>query len=284
MLDLSLFQAVESFTRAALAQTDADLERPWAWGDYNSEGIRFAFFRTYEELRTLAVSTAAERAAAGAAPTSARRILAQVHAAYRDLQAVLLRVDPLTAERVPAEGEWSVRQALRHIVAGEAGFLVVARHALNQHRAGDWQPEPPSPQVYLATIGLEDAEFDAILKSPVDKIQAFHAALHARILRDLDDITEIELELPAVYWEVSHPMSLRFRLHRFDSHLRQHTVQIEKTLAAIDCPVNEIHRLLRLIYAGLAEAEGAAFKAGEEVGAHWFETARQIETWAREIT
>ena len=282
MLDLSLFDAVDNFTKAALAQTDPDLERPWAWGVFDSEDVRFAYFRTYEELRTLAVRTSAERDINRTAPTSARRILAQFHAAYRDLQAVLLRVDAATAERSPAEGEWSVRQALGHMVRADARFLAAVRHALDHHRAGDWNPGPIPPEVYPAVIGLVETEFDAILSGPLDKIQAYHAALHARILLDLDDITEEELELPVIYRE-NRPTPLRFRLHRFDSHLRQHIVQVEKTLVVVGQPQDEIHRLLRLIYAGLAEAEGAAFKAGEEVGGHWHETARQIETWAKEI-
>ena len=282
MLDLSLFDAVDNFTKAALAQTDPDLERPWAWGVFDSEDVRFAYFRTYEELRTLAVRTSAERDINRTAPTSARRILAQFHAAYRDLQAVLLRVDAATAERSPAEGEWSVRQALGHMVRADARFLAAVRHALDHHRAGYWNPGPIPPEVYPAVIGLVETEFDAILSGPLDKIQAYHAALHARILLDLDDITEEELELPVIYRE-NRPTPLRFRLHRFDSHLRQHIVQVEKTMAVVGRPQDEIHRLLRLIYAGLAEAEGAAFKAGEEVGGHWHKTASQIAAWAKDI-
>jgi uncharacterized damage-inducible protein DinB len=282
MLDLSLYNAVDSFTKAAMAQTDADLERPWAWGIYTDEDVRFAFFRTYEELRTLAVLTSAERDINRTAPTSARRILAQFHAAYRDLQAVLLRVDAASSEISPAEGEWSVRKTLGHMVGANARFLSVVRYALDHHRAGDWNPGPVPPEVYPAIIGLAQAELTAILSGPPDKIQAYHDALHARILLDLDDITEDELELPVIYRE-NTPTPLRFRLHRFDSHLRQHTVQVEKTLAVVGQPPSEIHRLLRLIYSGLAEAEGAAFKAGEEVGSHWHETANQIETWAKDI-
>jgi hypothetical protein len=58
-------------------------------------------------------------------------------------------------------------------------------------------------------------------------------------------------------------MSLQFRLHRFDSHLRQHSVQAEKALAALDGPPSEARRLLRLVYAALAEAEGYTIGAPE---------------------
>lgn len=56
-------------------------------------------------------------------------------------------------------------------------------------------------------------------------------------------------------------MPVEFRLHRFDSHLRQHTVQVEKTLDMLNLQPNEARRLLRLIYTALAEVEGTAIGA-----------------------
>jgi hypothetical protein len=49
---------------------------------------------------------------------------------------------------------------------------------------------------------------------------------------------------------------MRFRLHRFDSHMRQHTIHAEKTLTALLGPPPETQRLLRLIYQAWAEVEG----------------------------
>jgi hypothetical protein len=281
MFDLSLFQAVESFSRAALAQTDAALERPWAWGEYDSEGIRFAFFRVYEELCTQAVLTAAE--GRPAAIPSVRRILALTHAAYRDLQAVLLGVDEHTAALAPAEGEWPIRQTLAHMIGADAGFFVLVKHSINQHRLGCWAFERVPDEVYDTVIGLSEAEFDAVLGGPLGSLQEFHDRLHARILDELSDIRDSELELPSRFWE-SVPMPLRFRLHRFDSHLRQHTIQLEKTLTALDRPPDEIHRLLRLIFAGLTEAEGAAYAAGLPTGAGWQGAAARISALAVEIS
>ena len=65
MINPSLARAVERFANLTQDVTDSDLDREWAWGAYESEGIRFAFFRTYEELRELAVRMVAERAALG---------------------------------------------------------------------------------------------------------------------------------------------------------------------------------------------------------------------------
>lgn len=82
-----------------------------------------------------------------------------------------------------------------------------------------------------------------------------YETLHNQILRQLAGLNEAEAIAPSVYWE-GEPLQVSYRLHRFDAHLRQHTVQAEKTLAAIDRAPNEAKRLLRLVYNALAEAEG----------------------------
>jgi hypothetical protein len=113
-------------------------------------------------------------------------------------------------------------------------------------------------------------------------LKSYHGALHERVLHEFADIHEEELATPSMYWE-GYELSLRFRLHRFDSHLRQHIVQVEKTLEGLDRPPNEARRLLRLIYAALAEAEGGtigAWQVGTELSR---ETADAIAARAEEI-
>src|SRR5262245_45021462 len=107
MFDSNLIQAVDQFTQLTQRLSEADLEREWAWGDYAGEGVRFAFFRVMEELRTVAVRlTQLNR------PTSAQRILAQYHAAFRDLYGALLDVSPELAAQPPAEKQWPARNTL----------------------------------------------------------------------------------------------------------------------------------------------------------------------------
>jgi hypothetical protein len=115
-------------------------------------------------------------------------------------------------------------------------------------------------QDYDAILGIDEAAEEAILHGPLAELQSFHARLHGRVLRELAETGDHELDLPSIYWE-SAPMSLRFRLHRFDSHMRQHTVQIDKTLHDLGHGPTEARRLLRLIYAALAEAEAVLFGA-----------------------
>jgi len=283
MFKTSLARAVEQFAAVTQGAPDAELDREWAWGDYDSEGVRFAFFRTYEELRELAAKTAAERSAHGPAASTAQRILAHYHSAYRDLQATLLGIGNHEADRAPAEGEWSLRQVVAHIVGADVGFFVVVKYALDRHRSGDGRPVKIPDEAWDAVIGGDGASIEAILGGPLAGIQSYHESLHERVLREFADISEEELTVPSMYWE-GHEMSLRFRLHRFDSHLRQHIVQIDKTLGSISHSPNEAKRLLRLIYAALAEAEGATIGAWEVGAALRRELAEDLDARASEIT
>jgi hypothetical protein len=282
MFETSLARAVQQFASLMLPVPDSELDREWAWGAYDSEGVRFAFFRTYEELSKLAAKTMAERTVKGLGPSAAHWILAQYHAAYRDLQAVLLGLGPKEAEKAPSEGEWPVRRVVAHIVGADLGFYVAVRYALDRRRTGDGRPAEIPDGEWDTLLGQEVSSIEAILGGPLPGIQAYHQALHERVLNEFAGISEEELAAPSTYWE-GQAMSLRFRLHRFDSHLRQHIVQIEKTRTAIGGPPSEAERLLRLIYAALAGAEGATIGAWD-VGAEWREeVARVISARADEI-
>jgi len=279
---ISLAQAVETFDQTTRSANEADLERSWAWGDYDSEGVRFAHFRTYEELRSLAVTIADVRAVSGHAPTQAQRILAQYHTAFCDMQAALIGLSAADAERAPADGEWPIRQVVAHIAGADVGFYVAIRHALDRSRAGDNTPAPIPVDVWEALIGLDEPSFDAVMSGHWSDLLSYQQFFHQRILTDFSTITDAELDLPSKYWE-NQPMSVRFRLGRFDSHLRQHTVQIDKTLIAIGHAPTEARRLLRLIYAALGEAEGASLGAPDIIAQLSVPVAHSINAKAVEL-
>ena len=260
MINPSLARAVERFADLTQDVPDSDLDREWAWGAYDSDGVRFSFFRTYEELRECAVKTAAERAARGRTASSAQRILYQYHTAYRDLDAALLGVQAGEANRTPGEGEWSLRQIAAHIVEAEVGFFGVVKYALDRHRSSDGRPAQIPDEEWEAIIGMDEASIEKILDGPLAGIRSYYEALHERVLLEFAGISEGELTVLSMYWE-GYEMSLRFRLHRFDSHLRQHIVQVDKTLEGTGHSPNESKRLLRLIYSALGETEGATIGA-----------------------
>jgi hypothetical protein len=169
-----------------------------------------------------------------------------------------------------------------HVVGAEVGFFGVVKYALERHRNGDGLPARIPDEAWDSLLGEEVASIEAILDGPMAGIQAYHAAFHERVLREFAGISDEELALPSTYWE-GYELSLRFRLHRFDSHLRQHTIQADKTLAAIGHWPNEARRLLRLVYAALAEVEGLAIGAWGAGAELWHEVADTISARAEEI-
>lgn len=275
MSDYLLTQAISQFAELVLDLSDSDLEQEWVWGSYESEGIRFAYFRTYEQLRELAVKIRVARDAAGKPLTEVQLILAQYHAAYLDLQAVLLGISPEQADQAPSEGEWSLRRTDAHMIGADLGFYVAIKFALDRHRQGLDPLVEIADETWLDITGMDEKELDAIMDSSLDGLQTFHRQLHRRILEDFVDINPSELQMHSKYWE-KEPLSVSFRLGRFDSHLRQHTVQIEKTLVDLGYHPNESKRLLRLIYAALAGIEGALLGAPEI-------SRREIEIRAEKI-
>lgn len=261
MFNNQLTQAVENFAQTMLPVAEKDLERTWVWKDHDEEGIRFAFFVTLQELRHLAVTLAAPSAPLWIQPTTAQRILSQYHAAYLDLQAAILGLSDQDADKAPAEGEWPVRRAYAHILGADFGFTALIRYALELHRAGNWTKDPIPESEYPRLYAISEPKYNELMESSLSNMVSFHSKFHREIIQELQDITEQELDLPSTYWEETR-FPIQHRLHRYEAHIVQHTIQIDKALAAIGAAPGEAKQLLRKIYAALAEAEGPMIGAG----------------------
>lgn len=278
MFSAELDGAVQEFTALMLPLSESDLERAWKWKDHDSEGVRFGFFVTLQELRQLSVTLSRLQPQ----PTQAQLILAQYHAAYLDLQAAVLGLSNGEADREPAEGEWSIRRVYSHILGTDLGFSAVVRYALEGHRAGHWTPRPVPDNEYPRLYGLSDEEYDELMQESFENLRSFHRLFHHGILREFRSIRDDELDLPSTFWEETR-FPIRHRLHRYEAHFIQHTVQIEKTLAAIGQPPSESKRLLRRIYAALADVEGRMIAAEKMDDAAILETASSITNRSRQI-
>lgn len=273
-----LNQAVLDFCALMLPLSEEDLEREWIWKDHDEEGIRFAFFVTQQELRHLAVTLSTLRSK----PTPAQHILGQYHAAYMDLQAAILGVSNADAERVPAEGEWPVKRAYAHLLGTDINFSIAVRYALERHRAGTWTPEKFSDEDADRLAGISDEDYLALTGGPLDAMIAYHRGLHNAIVQEFSAISEAELDLPSTMWEETR-FPIQHRLHRYEAHFTQHTIQIDKTLAAIGKSPSESRRLLRKVFAALAEAEGTTIGAENVDDAVILATASSIADRVKEI-
>jgi len=245
-------QAVEALVRKTIALSDDDMGSEWKWGVYDEEGLRFALLMAHHELRDLAVRLAAARERE---PAQAARILAQYHQAYRDLSGLLASVRTDDLDRVSAEGEWPVREVCKHMLGAEYGFLAVTRLGLERALARNAsEPSDEERNAFRAPIASDrDKATASIATADIEGIRNAFAEIHIRVLRELRDITDDQIEAPAWFWDGAMP--LRFRLHRFEEHLRQHTIQLDKTLLGIGRPPTEAHRLVRNIYNALADVE-----------------------------
>ena len=250
MFNIELIDAVESFADLMLPVPEKDLERTWVWKDHDEEGIRFAFFVTIQELRELAIRLAVNRKPL----TQAQRILGQYHKQYMDLQSAVFGLSKEDSERAPAENEWPVRQVYAHILGAEINFSGVVRYALEGHRAGKWTPERMSDKDDIRVTGMNEDEYNTLMDSSFKDMLAFHRNFHSSVVEEFSSITDAELELPSTFWEETR-FPIRHRLHRYEAHFIQHTIQIDKTLVAIGQAPSESKRLIRYLFAALAEVD-----------------------------
>jgi hypothetical protein len=277
-LRLDLAAAVDRFDRSVRRVSDSDLERPWAWRQYDEEGIRFAFFRTLEELTDLAVEVATRREDAARPLGRAARIVGRYHVAWRELWSIVDAAGESLLDAVPAEGEWPLRTVLEHLVGADLGFLVTQRNAAERRAAGLAPARAGDAWERLA--GTPETEFERIFTGPLDAILAEHTRVHDGVL-ELARLTDDELASESAFWDGTMPN--RFRLGRFESHLRQHMIQAEKTVTAVAGPPREVDRLLLLIRRAQGEAEAAAIGAEEVLEQSGTDVAADIAARADEL-
>lgn len=273
MLKTTLTQAVQALALNMSQTSDAALGEAWVWEDYDSEGQRFKAFVALHELSDLAALIAAQRVAQGNAPSMAQRILGLHCIAFRDLQGLLLGIDDELGERAPTVGEWSVHEALEHIVTAEAGFHVVCRLTVERARKGLPMAKPENED-YDAIYGSEQ-EFMGLMAVPFSELCQTYTGIHNAAITDLSQLTDADLALDALYWETK-PYSLQFRLGRFEDHLRQHTIQIDRTLDALGVKRSEGRLLARMLYNAMAVVEAALLGAPDTLSEQQAQVAERI--------
>jgi hypothetical protein len=284
MINQELTASVEKLAATIILLPDAKLETPWPWKGHN-EGVRFALFVTLLELRQLTVRLAAERAAGLKLPpmTNAQRILAQYHSAFMDLQASIAGLSQKKISQLPSKKEWSVQRVYAHILEGELSFTAIIRYALENHRAGKWLPIPVAEKDYPRLYGMKEKAYSQLMKSSLKNLAAFHEEFHTKILYEFAGITNDELTLPATFWEETR-FHIGYRLHRFEAHSRQHTIQIDKTLDLMGCGPTEAKRIVRTLYSALAELNGNLIAPSEKKNQESIELARTIDSRTKDLS
>lgn len=256
-----LTQSVAQLAAATVHLSDADLgSGAYAWGEYT--GVRMALLGTAQDLDALAARLLIQRAAADSSPTHAQLLLAHHRQAWRELLARLVGLDADTFTRAPAQGEWSVVEVLRHIDETERSFFVSILAGLTAQEKGEIAVLPPRDQRHslLAEAGPPPAE-----EAGAQECLAAYARLHHTVETKLVRLNDAQMDARSPYWEPEQP-SVAFRMGRFTAHVREHTVQIEKTLLALGHIPGEAALHIRTLYRALAGVEGALMGAGHLAG------------------
>ena len=117
--------AIDATLERFAALDEKDLAQPWRFRDKPTE-VRYALYRTIEDAQEAVVGAAA------APHPESRRILSLAQRAFGDLRGLLLGVPTDLLDRVPREGEWSVREILRHVIVIEGRYAVQTRYAVDR--------------------------------------------------------------------------------------------------------------------------------------------------------
>lgn len=257
-----LFTAVLQLANTSHAFSDVDMGQPFFWRKHG-EGVRLGLIGTHHELQDLAAALAARRSQSGPPTTLVQQVLGQVHTAYRELQAALLGITDAEFDQEPAVGEWPLRIILGHVFQAERTFFTLIISGLAQQQAGAARPFTFPDDEVERVNGSQAAFYDIIDNQPLAIILQHYDEFHQRVRTELVGLTDEQFVGPSPIWWEEEEYSLQYRLHRFEAHLRQHLVQIEKTRLLLNRPETEASRFLRLIFRALASVENATLGAAE---------------------
>ena len=239
---LHSFSAAREETLAALAQLgDAELVRPVTWRDGRFE-LRYLLLRLADDDEERGARLCARLGRSGWRPSEAQRILADAVTIRGRLLAALVPLADDQLDAPPAPGEWSVRQVVGHILNTARRYTLQSRHAADRVARGGEGPVRPPESILppLTPQGAVDPEGAAA--GSLTAVRRELAAVLAASLDSLAPIPDEHLTAPAIWAGVD--VDLRFRLHRFAAHEREHVVQLLKTLQALAVRPSEAQLIL----------------------------------------
>ena len=156
-------------------------------------------------------------------------------------------------DRPTGNDEWTLRQTLAHIVNGQRAYFWYTSWWLARKDADDFPPRVPEE------VAAEFPEEESDGTGSLDDIR-----------QRLDEVVDLsagtlgvasEDELAARARFAGLPVDVRFRINRWSSHMREHTIQVEKTLGFINRPTTEVDRLLRMVAGAYGRLEEAVLHA-----------------------
>jgi hypothetical protein len=210
--------------RAMAHQPDSRMAESWQWPGRSGVPLegRDALYRSLEEEQIVLAHTPPRG--------EAEAILGLADQAFGDLFGLLIGLDDARLDDPPGNGEWPLRKVLEHMLLAERIVLLRAANALDH--------DEPLPRDL--GLRLTAAELASGIDEWLDLIGAARTA--TRVFAELSDA---QLERPSTW--AGYQVDVRFSLHRFASHLIEHTIQCDKVLAALQYQPGEAGRIVRHI-------------------------------------
>ncbi|MGK2849896.1 MAG: DinB family protein [Candidatus Limnocylindrales bacterium] len=235
---------------------------PWAWRPDGEDELRYGFYRIGELLEVAGIDAATAARRAGIERSRAADLIAPAVAARWDLEGLLLGIPDALWDAGPGGEEWTNRITMGHIIGGQRAYGVGSSWWLQQaYTANDPTLPKQTPDALWESLPSED---DEAIGAPA-VVRAHLGHVLDQSIERLAGLSEDRLAVGA-RWS-GFAVDIGFRLSRWSSHIREHTVQVEKTLEMLDHHQTEVDRLVRLILAawGRAESEIVGRPDGGEV-------------------
>jgi hypothetical protein len=152
------------------------------------------------------------------------------------LLGALIGIDEGLFDRPPGQDEWSIRQVLGHVIAVDERYRLAVEFAIERARRGGDGPERP------AESGLPDRVGASMSHGTPAEVLARMQSVRDQVIASLIAIPDELLAAPTSW--TSFKLDVRFRLHRFAAHDREHAIQIRKALQALGFAPAEPQMLL----------------------------------------
>lgn len=238
-----------------LAIPEPALPREWPWIGGGEEEVRYGIYRLHELFERAEVDATRATRALGIDGGLAAAIIAPATAARWDLHGLLAPLTDADLDADPGEGEWSIRRTLGHTTNAQRAYGWSTAWWQERGFAVD-DPELPTSVGDAFWADLPDEE-TAEASGSLDEIRARLDAITDLSAERLAGLSEDRLAYGARWSGFAVPVS--FRLARWSSHIREHTIQVEKTLAMLGRTATEPERLVRLTLAAYGRAEATVF-------------------------
>ncbi len=253
-------KALAAATPVLLGVADGDaLERRWPWrGDeHGRTDARYGFYRCAETLDRAGIDAEAALDAAGVTRPPSSRIVARATVARWELHGALAPLSDDDLDRDPGNGEWTLRQTLAHLTNVQRAYASYTAWWLGRRNEPDFPAEVPDGIGPDFPDEASDGEGSlATIRARLDEAMDVAAGR-------LGALAEDELRANA-RWS-GFGVDVGFRLGRWASHLREHTIQVDKTLVMLDRPIREVERLVRHIHAAHGRMESVVFALAPDV-------------------